>query len=99
MEGDIMEELFRGSYMNGLGIDLVKWAGLTLSDQQHDKLWGDINETDLLELCSNVTIDVDEYDEENDNIPTMSDTYYTVYADDVEALKLELKQVIEQRVS
>ena len=43
-------------------------------------------------------IDVEEYDEENDNIPTQSDTYYTVHSDDVEALKLELKRVIELRV-
>ena len=93
-----MTEIFRGSYMDGLGTDLVEWVGLTLSDEQRDKLWGYINETDLLELCSNVMIDVEEYDEENDNIPTQSDTYYTVHSDDVAALKLELKQVIEERV-
>jgi hypothetical protein len=93
-----MTEIFRGSYMNGLGTDLVKWVGLTLSDEQHDKLWGNINETDLLELCDNVIIDVEEYDGENDDTPTMSNTYYTVLSDDVEALKIELKQVIEQRV-
>ena len=93
-----MTEIFRGSYMDGLGTDLVEWVGLTLSDEQHDKLWGYINETDLLELCDNVIIDVEEYAEENDNIPTQSDTYYTVHSDDVEALKLELKRVIELRV-
>jgi len=93
-----MTKLFRGSYMNGLGTDLVKWAGLSLSDEQHDKLWGEINETDLLELCDNVIVDVDEYDGDSDDIPTMSNTYYTVYSDDVEALKLELKQVIERRI-
>jgi hypothetical protein len=93
-----MTKLFRGSYMNGLDIDLVKWAGLSLSDEQHDKLWGDINETDLLGHCRHAHIDVDEYDEDDDDSPTMSNTYYTVYSNDVDALKLELKQVIEQRV-
>jgi len=93
-----MKEIFSGSYMNGLGIDLVKWAGMTLSDEQNNKLWGNINETDLLEICDNVVIDVEEYDEEDDDTPTMSNTYYTVYSEDVEALKIELRQVIEERV-
>jgi hypothetical protein len=84
--------------MNGLDIDLVKWAGLSLSDEQHDKLWGNINETDLLGHCRHANIDVDEYDEDDDDSPTMSNTYYTVYSNDVDALKLELKQLIEQRV-
>ena len=46
-----MTEIFRGSYMNGFGADLVEWVGLTLSDKQHDKLWDNINETDLLNQC------------------------------------------------
>ena len=43
---------FTGSLMDGASVDLVAWSGLArLSDQDHDKLWGELNEQDLLELC------------------------------------------------
>ena len=45
------EPLFEGSYMDGPDVDLVDWAGLTLTDEESDALWNDTNPEALIREC------------------------------------------------
>ena len=84
--------VFRGSTMDGVDVDLVSWCDLDeLTDEQYDKLWGEINETDLLELCASAEI---LFDGEIDETPGYSDSYYRVETDNQDKLKAELKALI-----
>ncbi len=67
-----------GSYMDGCNIDLPRWCGLELTDEEHNALWGHINTRDLLEAAGAYL----EIEEGPDDTPGMSDTYYTVSYDD-----------------
>ena len=85
-------KVFSGSYIDGLSVDLIEWAGVTLTDEQHDHLWGEYNEVSLLELCDNADIVIEE--EIDDQWPGMNDTYYAVFSDAPDRLKEELRAVI-----
>jgi len=83
--------VFSGSLMNGLNEDLISWCGLaSLTDEEHDSLWGEINEHDLIEQCSAAEICFFDDDEE----PGYSDDYYEVHCEDEQQLKAELKELI-----
>jgi hypothetical protein len=84
-------EDLRGSYLNGCGVGVVEWCGLELTDQEHDELWNDINETDLLEQAGAF---VEVYREVDDALPGMNDTYYTVWYESEADLKRDLKAEI-----
>ena len=64
--------IFEGSLMDGVNEHLPSWCGLSLTDEDSDKLWGNTNEIDLLMSCPSI----DYYEEEGPDIPLYSDTYY-----------------------
>jgi hypothetical protein len=70
---------------------LVSWAGLELSDREHDALWGTINETELIERTGSGYIDVEK---EVDGGPGLSDVYYAVTALDEAKFRKELRDEI-----
>ena len=86
--------IFTGSAMDGIyGENLVSWCGLSLSDEDQDKIAESINEIDLLMRCPSI----DYYEKEGPDIPRFSDTFYkfVVYSpEEEENLKEELKEEI-----
>ena len=86
--------IFTGSLMDGIyGEDLVSWCGLSLSDEDRDKISESIFEIDLLMRCPSI----DYYEKEGPDIPRFSDTFYkfVVYSPEGEEnLKEELKEEI-----
>ena len=86
------EVVFQGSLMDGVDVDLVQWCGLPpLSDEQNDRLWGEINEQDLIELCASAEIlPTGEIDE----VAGQSDEYYQVEVENVGRFKQELRNAI-----
>ncbi len=85
--------IFEGSLMDGVKEDLPSWCGLSLSNEDRDKLWGNINEIDLLMSCPSI----DYYEEEGPDIPLYSDTYYKFVvssSNELINLKDELKKEI-----
>ncbi|MGP0088754.1 MAG: hypothetical protein ACLPKB_02160 [Xanthobacteraceae bacterium] len=83
---------FSGSSLDGLDVNLFDWVGLTLSDEQEDLVWAEHNERSLLDLCLSALIEIDQ--EVDDAGPGLNDTYFSVYARDIEALRQELRSVI-----
>ena len=86
--------IFTGSLMDGIyGEDLVSWCGLSLSDEDQDKVTESINQIDLLMRCPSIEY----YEKEGPDIPRFSDTFYkfVVYSPEGEEnLKEELKEEI-----
>lgn len=88
--------IFTGSIVEGLNEDLVSWCGMdSLTDKQHDLLWGTINEQDLLEECGAAEIC---FIEESDEQPGFSDEYYEVHCENEALLKDQLRKAILARV-
>jgi hypothetical protein len=85
------EHIFNGSYIDGCNVDIPKWCGLILTPEQEEKLWEDINETDLLEGAGGY---VDITRQDDGNVPGMDDTYYSVSCSDVEEFKASLRKFI-----
>lgn len=84
--------VFSGSLMNGLNKDLIAWSGLrALTDEEHDMLWGQINEHDLLEQCDAAEIC---FLREEDEALSYSDNYYEVHCEDEQRLKIQLKEAL-----
>ena len=86
--------IFTGSAMDGIyGENLVSWCGLSLSDEDQDKLTDSINQIDLLMRCPSIVV----YKEEGPDIPRFSDTFYEFVVDspeEEENLKVQLKEEI-----
>ena len=93
-------EVCTGSAMNGIDcLDLVTFAGLPpLTGDEHDMLWADTNEVDLLEECYWADFIWQEEDD-IEHIPLYTDRYFTVYTTDVEKLKIELCELIKENLS
>jgi hypothetical protein len=85
------DELFRGSYIDGCGVNLVDWCGLKLTNDQDNKLWGQINDTDLIERAGGF-VDIEE--QIDDAPPGMNDTYYSVTCLDEKTFKESLQEEI-----
>ncbi len=68
-------------------------GGITppLNDEQHDRLWGEISEQELIELCSSADIIPSG---ETDEVSGQSDEFYQVEVEDVGKFKEELREVI-----
>ena len=82
-----------GSLVNGLSIDLVKYAGIEdLFDSEEEALWSEHSDISIVEQCSNAELVVTG---EIDEMPGQSDEFYELEVSDVKAFKDELKQVIE----
>ena len=64
--------IFEGSLMDGVDEHLPSWCGLSLSDEEEDKIWMNTNSIDLIMSCPSI----DYYEEEGPDIPLYSDTYY-----------------------
>ena len=86
--------IFTGSAMDGIyGVNLISWCGLSLSDEDQDKLTDSINQIDLLMRCPSIVV----YKEEGPDIPRFSDTFYEFVVDspqEEENVKSELKEEI-----
>ena len=85
--------IFEGSLMDGVSEDLPSWCGLSLTDEDHDKIWEETNSIDLLMRCPSINY----YEEEGPDITRFSDTYYKFVVDSPEEemnLKVELKEEI-----
>ena len=86
--------IFTGSAMDGIyGEDLYSWCGLSLSDEDQDKVTESINQIDLLMRCPSIIYKK----EEGPDIPRFSDTFYEFVVDspeEEENLKEELKEEI-----
>ena len=82
-----------GSLMDGLSINLVKYAGIeNLSDSEEEVLWSEHTDISIVEQCSHAELVVTgEFDE----MPGQSDEFYELEVSDIKAFKDELKQVIE----
>ena len=86
--------IFTGSAMDGIyGENLYSWCGLSLSDEDQDKVTESINQIDLLMRCPSIVYKK----EEGSDIPRFSDTFYEFVVDspeEEENLKVELKEEI-----
>ena len=85
--------IFEGSLMDGVNEDLPTWCGLTLTDEDDEKIWEETNSIDLLMRCPSINY----YEEEGPDIPRFSDTYYKFVVDSPKEemnLKEELKEEI-----
>ena len=85
--------IFEGSLMDGVNEDLPTWCGLSLIDEDDEKIWEETNSIDLLMRCQSINY----YEEEGPDIPRFSDTYYKFIVDSHEEemnLKAELKEEI-----
>ena len=80
-----------GDLLDGLDIDIVAYSGFgELTDEQHDKLWAEMTDIGLVELCSNCELlETGEWD-----APGQSTIFYSLVTNDAEAFKLELRQHI-----
>jgi antitoxin component YwqK of YwqJK toxin-antitoxin module len=85
------EFVFRGSLMDGVEIDLLGLSGLELTDSDVDKIWGDINCSDLLAELDCVEIDLCEIDEDADEIPGQSDSFYEYQCGDKDQFARKLR--------
>ena len=81
-----------GSLMDGLSINLVKYAGIeNLSDSEEEVLWSEHTDISIVEQCSHAELVVTgEFDE----MPGQSDEFYELEVSDIKAFKDELKQLI-----
>jgi hypothetical protein len=85
-----------GSYIDGPSEDLAGWVGLGLSDDDADRLASIVDSRRLLQECSSAEVEVTE--EVDDAPPGLNDTYYTVWTDDVQGLKAELRALIVKKL-
>ena len=83
-----------GSLMDGLSINLVKYAGIeNLSDSEEEVLWSEHTDISIIEQCSHAELVVTgEFDE----MPGQSDEFYELEASNIKAFKDELKQLIKR---
>jgi len=88
--------IMQGSYMDGLNIDLVGWCGLPpLTDEEHDKVWGETNDIEIIRNCLNAEIE----ETEGPDVPLMTDTFVYVRVDSEEShkrLKKEVRESLEE---
>ena len=83
--------MFRGSLVDGPGIDPVRLAKLDLTDDEHDRLLNECSERNLLRECPCVEeIELGEFDE----YPGTSDVFYRYEASSKSQLSAELRTII-----
>jgi hypothetical protein len=81
-----------GSLMDGLAIDLVKYAGLgSLSEIQSDLLWSNNTDISIVQQCSFAELVVTG---DFDSFPGRSDEFYELETDNPKRFKDELKEII-----
>ena len=91
--------VFTGSLMDGLRTpdgpfaDLVQWCGLPeLTDNEHDKLWGATSDISIIQNCAYADW---EDTGEDDTKPMQSDSYFNITTTNIEKLKEEVRQQIQ----
>jgi len=78
--------------IGGRSIDLVKWAGLLLSEKEQDKLWGKTDPVQLIASLPSADIEREEFDSD---WPGQSDVFFSVFASEgEEVLRQELTAAI-----
>ena len=80
--------------MDGPNVNVLAWAGIDLSDEDHDKLFAHCTIEALVELCASADLEVT--DEFEGDVPGSSDTFYEVRIDDPDSFKRELRDEIER---
>ena len=85
-----------GSLMDGLSIDLIKYAEISaLSDNEEDLLWSDHTDISIVNECTHAELVVTgEFDE----IPGQSDEFYELETNDPNSFKAELRQIISNLI-
>lgn len=89
-------EVCYGDLLDGLSIDIVKYSEIEpLSDDQYDKLWSEMTDIRLVEMCDNCElIETGEHD-----APGASTIYYSLITTNEEAFKSELREAIKSIIS
>ena len=81
-----------GSLMNGLSIDLIKYAEISaLSDDEEDLMWSDHTDISIVNECTHAELVVTG---EFDQLPGQSDEFYELETNDPNSFKAELRQII-----
>lgn len=82
----------RGSYMDGVNIDVLRWCGLeTLTYEEQDNLWEKTTEVGLFENCSSCDVEETLGTEE---MPGQSDIFVKVVTSNLSQCKLEIRRKI-----
>lgn len=78
----------RASYLEGISLDLLAYAGLRYSDDLHDELWGERNWQTVIDDCpSSNYFQIGE----QDGAPGMSDVFFWVSVEDPREFSRELR--------
>ncbi|MCA8976287.1 MAG: hypothetical protein KDC98_16330 [Planctomycetes bacterium] len=85
----IVDGAFDASLMDGPSVDLLEVAGLPYSDELSDAVWANHNWQSLLDECRGVLC---EEVGEQDDIPGMSDAFYSVGIDDSHDFARDLRE-------
>lgn len=97
-----MTLVFTGSYVDGLRdpegefVNLAKWAGLDLDEDQSDVLCETTSDIAIVERCKGAIIDEEEHDSD---MPSQSDMFIEVRTHDVDALRREVARFIRKIVN
>lgn len=93
-------EVLGGSELDGADQDIADWAGLSVPEDKWDEYVDLIGGTKPLSVffddIRNGTFEKTE--EEEDMGPGMNDTYWVVTTSDVEALRVEVRNLLMQRL-
>lgn len=91
------EFVFNGSLIEGLDVDLVEISGLKLTDEEIERIWGNISPRDLIvdnELwCEEIEL------HEIDEMPGQSDSYYEYRCGNYDEFVVKLKEWFLQFLS
>jgi hypothetical protein len=77
--------------MEGPELELLELTKLALSDDETDKIWSEMDPRDLLLECPSV-LEMEDY--EIDEMPGMSDVYYTYEVANKAVLASELRKAV-----
>ena len=84
-------EVCTGDLLDGLDIDIVVYSGFgELTDEQHDKLWAEMTDIHLVEMCNNCEL----FETGEQDAPGFSTIFYSLITNDPDAFKAELRQHI-----
>lgn len=84
------------SYLDGIGIDVIGYAGLKYSDELHDALWGERNWQKVVSDCPS-----SDYFQvgEQDDAPGMSDVFFWVSVGDPREFARELRVLLVESLA
>lgn len=82
---------FAASLIDGMAVDVFKFAGVEWTEELHERLWSNHNWQSLLDSCPAAEyLEVDE----QDDVPDMSDGYFWVRINDPSEFARQLRELI-----